>query len=166
MDRCKIMPWGGIPECQSRLDHKFSKSILFLPFHEAADTTDPNQPPSHRTREKSVAIPVTLENLEAVRTWNAARSVKCDCMFWGPSAFSTSPEKSKSTLILDPFHATTSTHSTSSSYASSESHLSVQIGAGVGNKYLGATVSGKYDRSVKDNQSVSAILRTQKYDLC
>lgn len=101
-----------------------------------------------------MSLRTDLEHLEAIQKWRTVQTTQCDCQFWGPSAFDTSGQHKATEVMLEASEKTLYMACRSSSYSSAASHLSVQMGAGLGCKYLGVTVSGRYDKAVTDNQQV------------
>jgi hypothetical protein len=159
MAQCMDVPWGGIPPCRSHSANASIQALLYLPYHQPKVFVHPEEEIIHRTEVEIVEVPTKLNRIRAVSDWRAAKAKKCDCTFWGPSAFSAPETTSSNRPVLDPLHETTVLHSISSSQSTCSSHLSAQLGAGVGNRYLGATVSGKFDRMVQDNATVSRSVR-------
>lgn len=158
-ERFLKVPWVGGPETHEDIlaDHPGQLGItLCSPFHGdyvggKVSQKDLNRLEAIGNRKSNKALAKARDEWLVQRD-AAARAG--DSPFWGPSAFQA--PRATNSLAVTPLHQLTWRQSMSTSSTSETSHFSGQLGVGVGRSFLGASISGKYDKAVATMQDVSS----------
>ncbi|WYZ42261.1 hypothetical protein EsH8_V_001156 [Colletotrichum jinshuiense] len=90
------------------------------------------------------------QHAELVAEWTKAYASRGDSFFWGPIAFAMPTNPSERAVHWERLSSTVAAQHTTTNASSSDMHLSGAIGVGPSLGPLSVTVSGKYNRTVKE----------------
>ena len=144
MPRFLTVPWAGQPpNAASGNLGKPSKIGIYSSYRNSGDL-------------QKVQIPQVAKSKpyeDVVSDWVAGKQNIGACPLWKSQVFEVSS-------CLKPIRSHEWYESATSTFESGTSHYSGALGVGVGNDYFGASVLGKYDRTINSTSDVSALHRS------
>ena len=147
------VPWAGQPRnAASENLGKSSKIGIYSSYRHAEDLQKAQIPQVAKSKPYE----------DVVSDWVAGKQTIGDCPLWKSQVFDIGQNilnRIEMSSCLTPTQSHEWYESATSAFDSGTSHYSGALGVGVGNDYFGASVMGKYDRTINNTSNVSALHR-------
>ena len=151
MQRFLTVPWAGQPP--NAASENLGKIGIYSSYRHAGDLQNVQIPHIAKTKPYE----------DIVSDWVAGKQTIGDCPLWKSQVFDIGQNilnHIELSSCLTPIKSHEWYESTTSTFESVTSHYSGALGIGVGNDYFGASVMGRYDRTVNDTSNVSTFQRS------